>query len=342
MVNALTQISVSLKIGLLLAIIVCSALIAQSSMIVNYPCIGTAVSIDMLITLPVAYLLFIRNTRIPKTTVLAVFGISLMMTSYLLPENDRSFLNVILVFGLPLIEVFAFCYIGYRIFRTRRAYAGELLKGRDLMERSRTAFAKELKPEILGRAVAFEFGVIAYAFFKWRDEKCENAFTYHKKNGSTILMGMLLFLLAAETTVFHILIAQWNLTLAWMLTAVSIYFALQLFAHLKALRLRPISIVGSELLFRCGILGDTSIDVALIGSVKMTGRPVEDEDGHLTIVPLGPLCQPNVMLRVRRGETFSGFYGFEKRFSSISFYVDEPNEFVEILNGRMIGGDCDG
>jgi len=325
----------TLKIGFLISIVVCAFFVTQSSLIVTYPYIGTAITIDMLFTLPIAYFIFIRQTAIPNYSVLLVFGASAATASFLLPANDKELFNAVALYGVPVVELGAFAFVGWRIFRARRSYMAESLPGRDLFERSRAAFTKELHPAFAACVMAFELSAIVYAFFKWRSNNGERSFTYHKKNGSTLLLGLFLFLLGAETAGIHVLIAQWNVTVAWVLTAASIYVAFQIFAHLKALRLRPISFTENELLFRCGLVGDAAIDLSSITKVDVIATTPPDADNSMTIRPLGAFSQPNIQIYLSEAQTFSGFYGIEKQFDLLSFYVDEPTEFVETVLSEM-------
>lgn len=299
---------------------------------VSYPYVGTAITIDMLFTLPIAYFFFIRKTAIPNYSVLLVFGASAVTASFLLPSNERELFNIVVLYAVPAIELCALGFVGWRVFRTRRSYMSESLPGRDLFERSRAAFTKELHPAFAARVMAFELSAIVYAFFKWRSKSDEKSFTYHKKISSTLLLGLFLFLLGAETAVFHVLIAKWNLTAAWVVTATSAYLGFQVFAHLKALRLRPITFAENGLLlFRCGLLGDTAIDLNAVAKIELIGNLSDAPVGALTIRPLGTFSQPNVQIHLNGTHTFSGFYGIQTQFNSISFYVDEPTQFVKAV-----------
>jgi hypothetical protein len=331
--NLAISIRSTIKIGIFLSIAVGVLAIANSSIIYAYPYIGTAVTIDLLFTLPAVYFLFIRRTSIPKISVVPVFLLCLLAASAVLPANDRVLFSIVATYGVPAVELFVLGYLGFRIYRTRRVYASETPAGRDLMERLRVAFTRELRPAIVARAAAFEVGVFILLLLKWRRPKGE-CHTYHRTNGPTLLLVVFLFLLAAETAVVHVLLDLWSSAAAWIATALSIYFAIQLVAHLKALCLRPIVVTGDELLLRCGILGDAAIRLSRIADVKTISNFSDDGPHSIRVTPLGQLSQPNVRIELTDENVFYGIYGIEKRFRSIAFFVDDPVRLIEAMGRR--------
>ncbi len=322
--NLSASIQWTIKFGILLAFAAAIVAVGQSSLAATHPLVATAVTIDLLFSIPIAYYFLIRNTSVPKVTVTPVFFICMLAASMVLPEGGRGLLNTVAKFGVPAVEVLVLGYLGFRLYRTRRNFIGNVLSERDLMERLRFAFVQELKPAMLARAVAFEVSAFTYAFLKWRRPAA--GFTYYKLNSPVPLLLVFLFLLSAETVVVHILLAILSPTAAWIATAFSVYFALQIIAHLKALILRPIVVTDHELLIRCGILGDAAIRLDNIARIETVMRSHEDPS-ELVITPLGSLSQPNISLQLFEESTVYGVYGIEKQVSRISFTVDCPDRF---------------
>ena len=305
-------------------------LIGQSSLVATHPLMATAVTIDLLFTIPIAYYFIIRKTSVPKITVVSVFFVCLL-AAYAMVENEASgLLQAVTKFGVPAIELFVLGYLGFRIYRTRQAFADEAFSGRDLMERLRSAFVRELKPAAIARAAAFEVGTFIYAFIKWR-RPAGIGFTYYKLNGSVSLLMVFLFLLTAETAVVHILLAMLSPTAAWIATAFSIYFAIQIVAHLKAMWMRLIVLTNDELLIRCGILGDAAIRLGNIIKIEKLPPGSDPTSIEVTMSPLGRLSKPNISLYLNEDASVYGVYGIEKRVSRIFFTVDEPDRFVSAV-----------
>ncbi len=319
---------VVLKAGILLSIAGFASLVAASSLITTNEYISTAVTIDLAITLPLLYFFFIRGTSVPRLTVIPVFLFSVVIASLVLPRNDRYLLNILITYAVPVIEVLAFIYIGSIIYRSRKTFAAMAKSGNDVMERLRKVLQKELKMEMPARAAAFELAVIYIAFFKWR-QKCENeCFTYHKRSGALPMLAVLIGLIVVETIVIHYIAGLWNTTAAWILTAISAYFLLQVFAHAKAVVLRPVEIRDNTVFVRCGLIGDAEIKIDNVEGIEILGQTDIADDSALAITPLGGMSIPNIKCRLRQPANFNSFYGIRKPFSTIMFAVDEPERFM--------------
>ncbi len=331
--NLAVSIQWAIKLAILLSVAAAIVLIGQSSLAAAHPLVASAVTIDLIFTVPIAYFFLIRKTSLPKITVAPVFFLCVLVATAVVPTDGRSLLDTVVKFGVPLVELIVLGYLGFRLFRTRRNFIANALPGRDLMERLRDAFAQELKPAIVAGAAAFEVGTFTYAFLKWR--RPASGFTYHKLNSPVLLMLVFLFLLAAETVVVHILLAMISETAAWIATALSAYFAIQIIAHLKALMLRPILLTNNELLIRCGILGDAAIRLNNIEKIERSSQSQNADWPEIIITPLGQLSQPNVSIHLIEPATVYGVYGIERRVSRISFSVDEPERFISEL-GRSV------
>lgn len=318
----------TIKIGIFLSLPAGLVAISQSSLMAADEIIPTALAIDFLFTLPIVYFLLIRKTAVPRATVIPVFFGCFLIASSVVP-GDLTFMSLAAVVLIPAVELAGLGYVGFRIFRTRKAYLGEQADGSDLMERLRNAFTRELKPPALAQAAAFEVAALVYALVAWR-RKSEAGFTYHRQNSPILILSLFLFLIVAETVALHLLIALWSEMLAWIATALSVYFALQIFAHMKALRLRPIVVMKSEVRLRCGILGDAVIPRVLIESAERITQVKDAEDG-IDLLPVGGMSQPNVCLTLREPIAIFGVYGMKRRGRLIRLCVDDPPAFLTAL-----------
>lgn len=76
-----------LKITILLLIVTVSIFITQNSALIDHPLIASAVTCDLIITLPLAYWFFIRKTKISNQTVTAFITFGFIIASLILPEG---------------------------------------------------------------------------------------------------------------------------------------------------------------------------------------------------------------------------------------------------------------
>ena len=326
-VNFADQIWNVLKVGILLSIVIGSFLIARSSFILFHPEIALAITFDLTITLPIAYWFFIRKTKISKLSVFGVFTLGIIIASFVLPTDNRQFLNYLKFFALPVFELGILSCAGFIVYKSSKTY--KLLKENraDFLENLRKTLLNEFSSEMMVNAVTFEIAAFYYAFIGWKTKRGENFFTYHKKNGATALVLVLAFIIAVETFVVHLLIVQWNAAIAWILTAFSLYFLFQIYAHGKAIFLRPIEITDDKIFINSGLLGDTEIDLENIKSIDFVAPPIELEKDAVKLSPLGEFIQSNLKISLREEVVLNGLYGRKKNFKTIFLNIDERETF---------------
>lgn len=322
-------------IFLLCSMVILTFFIARSSLMASYPQLSTAITIDLLITAPLAYFFLIRKTAIPNKTVFPFLILCIAFASFILPSDNRDLLDDAIVYLLPIAEAVALLFVAIVIYRSRAAYKTIAADGSDTLETLRKVLVNELKLPMVARAAAFELSTIWFAFFKWRRKRTESHFSYHKTSGSIALLAVFIGMILAETLVVHYLVGLWDQTAAWILTAISLYFVLQLFAHSKALVLRPIEIRDAAIFFRCGLIGDAEIAFVNVGGISRYTCPEAENKDALTITPAGGMTEPNVTIEFERPQIFNSVYGFQKSISSLNLTIDDPDRFIEQIAGKI-------
>lgn len=322
-----------LKIALFLGVASFAFALSASRSAACEPLVATGVALDLIITLPTIYFFLIRRTSIPKITVVPLFGGSVTAAYFIVPASGQVVVSAALAYAIPAVELLAFGYIVLRLGRIVRAYRNVADEGADIVERLRTALSKELEPAALARAVAFETACVLFAVGKWRRPSGCQQFTYHR--GAMAVLAAFLFLLAAESLVVHTVISIWSPIAAWIVTAVSLYFGVQLFGHLKAVLLRRLILTGDHLLLRGGLLADCQIALDQILEVARSETAVPAEEPSVMITPVGRMLRPNVRLNLASSATVYGIYGIPKAASSIEIYVDEPLRFIDAIRQQI-------
>lgn len=334
-VNYTNQISNVLKAGVLLSIVIVSFSIARSSFIIMHPEIASAVAFDLTISLPTAYLIFIRKTKISKLTVVPLFIFGIIAASLILPADNRRFLDLLKFFALPAVELGIFAYVGFIVYKSRKTYQSLNQNRGDFLENLRETLINEFPIEAAANALTFEIAGIYYAFFAWKTKRGETFFTYHRKNGAAALLTLLIFIIAVETIVLHLLIAALSATAAWILTFFSAYFLFQIYAHSKAIFLRPIEISDEKIYIRCGLIGDARIDLENIESINYVAPTVEAGKDAVKLSPLGKFTACNLQIFLRDEAVLNGIYGKKKNFKTIFLAVDEIEKFKIAIEQKL-------
>ena len=353
-VKALSQASFLLIYGLPAFIIFTSVCIAFSPLLILYPELAVGVTYDLALTTPLLYLFLIRKKEIPKITVLPIFFLGVTIASFIIPIEQQFHLSIIKNWIFPMVEVSVLGYIGFSVYKIVKIYKSnkhetpdvytilrltsqdliekiispQLLINRFLLQTDR----KELNIKWYANLIAFEAAIIYYGLFKWRKPKLtQNQFTYHKKSGFIVLLGVIIFIITAETIVLHVLIEQWSRVIAWVLTIPGLYFVLQLFAHTKAVYLRPIELTDDKLILRYGLFGEAEIDLDNIEEIKFS---LIVPSGDYKVVQMSIVKgfeQFNTQIYLKEEISVSRLYGFKAKCNALLFFVDENKKLMNMI-----------
>lgn len=290
-----------------------------------------ALTFDLVITVPVVYFLLIRKKAIPNITVVPVFIAEVILASYIVPNDQQELLQIVKTWILPLIEVGVLSYVAYRVRQTVRSFKNESEAEPDFFTAIKNA-SQEIVPANLSAVFATEIAVFYYGFFSWKKRVlAKNEFSYHKNNSAGTLLGVLFFVILIETFVVHILLQNWNSTVAWTLTILSMYAAIQLFAIIKSFSRRPIVIKDHSLVLRYGLFAETEIPFEKIASFESSSKSMEFDGTTRHLSPLKEADSYNMILTLHEEHRLNGFYGIGRRFQTIAFHVDEKDAFVNAM-----------
>lgn len=325
-----------LVFGLPLLLTVSLVFLSKSSFFARYPQdLSLGITIDLLLTVPLLYFFLIRKTKIPNTSVVAVMLIGVLVCSAILPADRQLYLDYFKSWGLPAIEMGILTYIIYRVRQAIRKFRVQFDESPDFYKTLKKTCAQFL-PAGLVMPVVTEIAVFYYGFVYWkRRELKENEFSYHKDSGTIPLLIAIIFIVAIETVVFHILLLKWSSLAAWILTGISIYSGIQLFGFLKSMLKRPFSMEGDRLVLRYGIMAETEIDLQKIESVEISSTDLEFDDQTRKLSFLGSLEGHNVVIRLKRENELAGLYGRTRTYRNLAIYVDDKTGFKNTIEARL-------
>lgn len=310
--------------------------IMKSPFIQDNQALSLGISADLVLTVPLIYFLLIRKSEIPNTTVIPVMVVGLILGFYFLPKENQTYLALFKTWALPVIEVSALFFVIIKIRSAVKTYKG--LKGvtPDFFNTLKNT-CYEILPKRLAIPFATEIAVFYYGFINWRSRPLqENEFTYHKNSGTPALFGATILIIAVETFAIHFLLVQWNYVFAWVLTALSIYMAIQVLGFAKSLSKRPIAINQNSLTLKYGILNEAEIPFSDIEKIERSSKPLEKNEFTKTLCPLGELESHNTIIHLKNENELIGLYGMKKKFKVISLFVDEPQDFKEEIENALV------
>ena len=224
-------LSVALPIVLFGAIIT----IINSGLITTEPSLGLAITIDLLLVIPLVYFLLIRKTAIPKTTVMPVLVLGLVIGTVWLPKNEQFYIELFKAWVLPVVEVIVVTFVVFKVRKVLKTYKRQKSDVFDFYIVLQNTCA-EFLPKRLVMPFVTEVAVFYYSFVNWKSLKLnENEFTYHKDSGLRAVLCVFIFLILIETAALHILLVKWNVIVDWILFGLSFYTALQVLGVCKVI-----------------------------------------------------------------------------------------------------------
>lgn len=322
--------------GIPLLIIGLMIVIANSSMFINNPNeLSVGITFDLLLTVPLVYFLLIRKTKIPKTTVVPFLILGLIICSFILPSENQYYLNLFKTWILPIIELSILSFVIYNIRKGIKKYKLNKTESLDFFSTLKNT-CYEILPKGVVIPVVTEIAVFYYGFLYWKKRELkENEFSYHKDSGTITLLIAIIFIVAIETVVLHILLAKWSNIAAWILTFISIYSGVQIFGFLKSMLKRPISIENDKLFLRYGIMNETTIDLRDIDSLEISSKDIELNKETRKLSFLGELESHNIIIRLKEENTLTGLYGIKRTYKNLALHVDKKIEFENRIKNAL-------
>jgi len=299
--------------------------------------LSVGITIDFILTIPVAYFFLIRKRSIPKITVVPVFVLGIIIASFILPIDQQGYLTLAKVWLIPIIELTVVSVLIYNVRKLIQRFKIEKNITLDFYDAIKQV-AKEILPGKVAFVFATEIAMIVYAFFKWKKTKISSIhFTNYKDNGVIALLSIIIFMVIVETFVLHLLIARWSPIAAWILSIASIYTGVQILGHLKALLLRSTTIVEGTLYLRYGILGDVKVAIENIEKVVCTNEVFEVENKEVkNLSLLRDLEGHNIAMYFKEPVILQQAYGFTKKADVLLLHIDDHRHFSETIanNGK--------
>ncbi|GAA0713062.1 hypothetical protein GCM10009430_04270 [Aquimarina litoralis] len=326
-----------LLFGLPLFILVSLALFASSDIALSNSLISKSITLDLIITIPFIHWVLIRKKDISKFSVLSFFVIGILIASFVIPEENQSFISFIKNWVLPFIELGIITLILLKIRKTIQVYR--------LAKNSSPDFFTILKktcsdvfPKKISAVLAMEIAVFYYGFISWKKKiPRENEYTYHKDGNSISIFIGILMIVIIETFVLHKMILKSNPSIAWIIGIISVYSFVQIFGFVKSITKRPITIDGEMLYIRYGIMSEITIPISDINVIEFPSSSVVFDKETRRLSPLGELDSHNILIRLKEQSigTKIGLYGIKRNFKAIAFYVDKKEEFKTKLDKKI-------
>ncbi|MEP6711499.1 MAG: hypothetical protein ABJA37_03735 [Ferruginibacter sp.] len=306
----------------------------------NNELLSNAILIDILVVAPLLYFLAIRKSNIPKLTVSRVFIVGFLVAGFILNAHSSLLLQFIKTWVSPIIEGVVIFFIGRKFYIENKKAKETNTNKPDFLMHCRAVMFQVTGNEKFANVVSSEVAVLYYAFLDSKDKTIDNEtkFTSYKENGVIIVLWAILSIFLIETIGMHFLLSIWSKTIAWVLTGLSFYTCLQVFAHIRAVKARPIIINKDSLEIHNGLAGDAYIQFDNIEKFELSKKIPQDRN-PIKIALLKGLENHNIIVYLKTPIEVTKIFGIKKSTDTVLFYVDKSKEFSNTLTSRL-ANDC--
>lgn len=283
--------------------------------------------LDFMVGIPLGFYLFvIRPRRLSLLSVIPVIWIGYGLSIFALGSADAGVLPYLLVVLIPAELTIAFreCLKVTQVYKSaRKASADPMVWFRETM-------LYLVRKDAPASMAAAELSVWYYALLSWRKKPYvlpgERAFSYHNAGGYMSMMLGLALAFPVEIVGVHLLISQWSVAAACVVTALSVYAVIWLVGDARARVMRPVAIGDDCVRLECGIQMEAVIPLSEIEKACVTERDACDlpkEDA----LNFGTFYKANLWIITKRpvlARTITG----TKQVRAIGISIDDPKAMI--------------
>lgn len=273
----------------------------------------------------------------PKIVAYLLFILCLAAAYFIIPSLQRDFLNRMLVWLLPVVEVSIICIILYSItksfFRYKDIHSKESYS---FLEGMRMSLEPKLGKGFILETVLTELSVFYYSILVWFKKptiKMDETYSYHLTSQIKIIVIVFSSLILVEGVLFHFLIQLWNEIAAWVFTVLNMYAFLYMVGLYNSVKLLPHFIKQDMLIIRLGYQSRIELNINNIDQIKQA-----EQGGIGTKVPkdtyysLLNIDTPQYELFLTDPVLMEGSYGRKKYVKTVVFRSDQPNDLITRIN----------
>lgn len=301
------------------------------------PNLSPFVLIDLLITIPLVYFFLIRKKEISKKSIITLLILGFVISNYILPKENLEVLSRIQVILIPLLETSLLVYIIITVRKSAKKIRKNNDATLDFFDQAQQV-CTQILPSKAGTILATEIAVFYYSLLNWKKRQYDDLeYTYHKEGTAiSVVLGFLLVVII-EMFVTHSMMKQGNVIGSLILGILSAYNTLQVIAVMKSLSKRPcyIDIEKKQLVLKFGILSKAVIPFENIEKIEISSKELPEKTTIKYFSPFGSSLGHNLIVHLKNEISFTYFYGFTKKATSLAIFIDQKIEFKNELSKHI-------
>ena len=193
------------------------------------------------------------------------------------------------------------------------------------------------KIQLIFRIIATDISAIYYSLFTWRKSPPllkagkGKTFTMHKDGAYLGVFFMLVHAMVIEIVGVHMIIAQFDTVLAWVVTVLDIYLLLFIVADYQAIRLSPLVVDSKGLHFQKGIRQYGFVPFNVIQDIHENRKSIEeikqDKRGFTLAIQGFEKERIPYVIKLKKPIKVYQFFGYSKKVESIYVKTDDSHKF---------------
>lgn len=276
--------------------------------------------IDGLLVLPLLCFLCIDNKKEAAIKVLVYSGTVIFVGSVIIPSTSKVLWLYLESGRYLLLPVFIILEV-IAVLTIVIAVKAALSRGIDPDEAISSPITSLLGKGLISDIICFEARIWSYVLFskaiKTNNFRGKKHFSYHEKDGAqSNSMGFIVLILFEAPLMHLVLHFLWSPVAANIITLLTLFGLVFLFAENRAMAIRPISIDESSLIIRYGVFNSKVILLKNIKSIKENNNVVPRSK---SVKQYDFEAAPNVVISLIEPEG---------QLESIYLGVDKPKHFI--------------
>lgn len=195
-----------------------------------------------------------------------------------------------------------------------------------------------------------EMMILFYAFFKWKiPSRNPETFYYHKNSSYFWLYLALVHEQVLEMIVFHIYLKKEAPEIALVMLLLHIYSVFYIMGDYNLLRNTPILVKKNRIHIRIGARRELNFTICDIDKIQPAKLKYNNSGGiihekgvfHATAFPraltriFGMSDEAKYEIVFKEPVISRGYFGQEKEVQKVLFYIDQPDEFADLIKEKL-------
>lgn len=288
---------------------------------------------DLILTSPAIYWFVTKSHTLKKTISILLLALGAFTYLTFAPNSFSNPVKNLLTVALPVIElgIFSFTIYKFRAFLKTIDWSKD-----DVFMAVNKVTRQAFENKVVAKVVASEFCMFYYSLFAWKKVQPKaNEFTYHKTGSSAVLYAVI-GLVLIETAAVHFLLMQWNTVVAYILLGLSVYTAIQIFAHIKAKSRRFIQFKDDRLILKNGLSNYFEIPFDQIERIEKDTLGSVDKgilQGKFGLME--DLESHNIKITFHSALSYEKLYGMKGKAKTLLLQVDQESAFIEAIQSKL-------